>query len=251
MSETISFERGSCAVCGSTPTVKSHIIPRALAHDLRGDGKHLVSGEIDRPGIRYLQSGRWDGYILCGVHEGRLTRYDDYGVEFIRNFRNLPSVFKRGDHFALTNSSPADLQRFLLAVIWRKNLSNQARGQPCGLGPYAQAISNTLFAGEEIESPALTFQSVIAIDGERTPIATEPYKVKLAGFNAWYCGFGWLDAVVKLDKRNWPPEWQPYDATKNNVARVVGMNPRNIQDIPSLSPILKQMKSQQRSRKLG
>jgi hypothetical protein len=217
MSDTITFARGSCAVCGVSPTVKSHIIPRALAHDLRGDSKHLVSGDLDRPGIKYLQSGRWDPHILCREHEAGLSRFDDYGVLFVRAFRN-GGVPIGNQGFKLENPRPRDLQMFFLALIWRKDLSDQAKGQPSQLGPYAACIRAALFNGVDVLSPTLLFQSPTSVGGERTPIAVEPYRVKLRHFNAWYCGLGWVDAVVKLDRRPWSAEWGPFDATKANPA---------------------------------
>jgi hypothetical protein len=236
------FTPGSCAVCGTSPTVKSHIIPRAIAHDLRGTSKHLVSGELDRTGVKFLQSGRWDPHILCKEHEASLSAFDDYGVQFVRSFRSdsIP-VGKKG--FEVENPNPRHLQMFLLSLIWRKDLSNRAKGQHSQLGPYARNIEKALFEDGGMESPALIFQSPTSVAGKRTPIAVEPFKVKLQNTNSWLCGLGWIDAAVKLDRRHWPREWAQFDATKTKPARIVAMDTIDILNNPSLRPLIDQMKA--------
>jgi hypothetical protein len=125
MTRQLLFTPGQCAVCGNTPTVKSHIIPRALALDLRGKQKHLVSGELERPGVKFLQNGRWDPHLLCRDHEERLSHIDDYGISFIRRF-----CATRQHAIPVANDRPLLLQAFFLALIWKKNLSNRGKGRP-------------------------------------------------------------------------------------------------------------------------
>lgn len=239
MTKQILFTPGHCAVCGETPTVKSHIIPRALALDLRGKQKHLVSGELDRPGIKYLQNGRWDPHLLCRDHEGRLSHIDDYGISFIRRFCEVSDQSTRQHAIPIANDRPHLLQAFFLALIWKKNLSNRGKGRPCELGPYASAIRNVLFSGHVFPSPLFLVQNPTAVDGQRIPIAVEPYRVKMRDTNAWKCDLGWLSAVVTLDKRGWPQEWLQFDATSQDPAPVITLDRAQ----PSLAPILQNMRS--------
>jgi hypothetical protein len=76
----------TCQVCGLGPTIDAHLLPRALGHDLRGAEKHLIVGGVDTPGRRIVQAGLFDPSILCAVHDGALSHYDDYGIAFCRQF---------------------------------------------------------------------------------------------------------------------------------------------------------------------
>lgn len=77
-----------CVVCGSSSTVKAHLFPRALLHDLKVDDKHLFGYGMKREGETFFQSGRFDPDILCDIHEQSLHLCDDYAVKFIR--RKIP-----------------------------------------------------------------------------------------------------------------------------------------------------------------
>src|SRR5215469_18157516 len=77
----------ACRVCGSSATIEAHLFPRALAHDIRGHHKQLFVGAASTPGRRIVQAGLFDRGILCSAHEAALGLYDDYGIDFCRNFK--------------------------------------------------------------------------------------------------------------------------------------------------------------------
>jgi hypothetical protein len=54
-----------CLVCGAPSTVRSHILPRAFIHMLKGDEQRALVGHRHRDGREFTQSGSWDDSILC------------------------------------------------------------------------------------------------------------------------------------------------------------------------------------------
>lgn len=237
----MTFVPGHCAVCGAQPTVKSHIIPRGLAHDLRGDSKHLIGGSIFRPGISLPQSGRWDSKILCAQHEAALTVYDDYGIRFVRAFRAAP--FDGRDRVTiLPNPIPSHLQLFFLAMIWRKDLSNQVMGETSKLGPYAEKIAASLFEGRLINAPVVLMRSPTSINDQRISIFVEPHRAKFGIWNAWKCDLGWIGGIVILDRRPVSADWQYLDGSRSERVEVVNMDMIDIRRMKLLDPILANMR---------
>ena len=104
-----------CAVCAEAPTVRSHIIPRALFHDGRRAGRTMVLGGVES-GYRVTQSGKWSSRILCAGHERKLAPCDDYGVSFCRSF--AASSAQAGPRL-LSNPAPGLLVDFAVASVWR------------------------------------------------------------------------------------------------------------------------------------
>lgn len=235
------FTPGRCALCGSQPTVKSHIIPRGLAHDLRADSKHLIGGNLHKLGVSFPQSGRWDSKILCEKHEAALTVYDDYGIRFVRAFRNT-LLGGEAPTIAVPNPTPSHLQRFFLALIWRKDLSNQVFGKASELDSYSGLIREALFNNKELNTPIIILRSPTALNGKRIAVFVEPHRAKFGELNAWKCDLGWIGAMVVLDQKPLLTEWRHLDATRHTIAEVVNMDPIDIRSMDILRPILSNMR---------
>lgn len=229
-----------CAVCGASPTVKSHIIPRALALDLKRGEKHLVTGRLGQEGIRELQNGRWSYKILCEAHEKHLGSADKYGVEFVR------AIMSRGEQsgdFTIQNSQPYLLKKFILALIWRADTADKAEGLPSRLGPYDQLIRKCIFHEGDLDAPIYFLRPNLTADGNPLPIALEPTRVRMHHCNGWKLGFGNLDVIVKLDKKPWPKEWKAVDASLQTSVLVLDAEPSDIRDAPAYHPLIRQMKT--------
>ncbi|AQS89060.1 hypothetical protein A0U93_15335 [Neoasaia chiangmaiensis] len=65
--------------------MRSHLLPAAFGRDLRGKGTNFWIGNTERPGKTISQSGVFDQF-LCDEHETQIHDYENYAIEFIRNF---------------------------------------------------------------------------------------------------------------------------------------------------------------------
>ena len=170
-----------CILCEELAT-KTHIVPRALALDLLGEEKKLVTGSAHRDGIEFSQNGLWE-YMLCEQHEGALGEADRYGIDFCRTARSLRHSTKT--HMSVPNPAPAMLLRFSLSVIWRH--VNSARGRLAGLslGPYENAVRATVFDGAACSFQLGLVTASHGLDGVPTEIIDLPSRIRLAGLPAW------------------------------------------------------------------
>lgn len=157
-----------CAVCASGPTVRSHVLPRALFHDDAGAGRSFVLGGRE-DGYRVTQSGRWDGGILCERHERVLGGADAYAVDLCRRWRTLRSSGAASG--ALANPDPALLVDFVLASVWRMAAA-LGGGRPARLlGRRADLIEGRLFGPGEGCDPPVRMEAFEIDDGRGAPLA--------------------------------------------------------------------------------
>lgn len=229
-----------CTVCGASPTVKSHIIPRALSLDLKRGEKHLVTGRLGQDGIRKLQNGRWSYKILCETHERQLGAADKYGVEIVRAIRGRGEQF--GD-FTIQNPQPQLLKTFILALIWRAAAADKAEGLPSRLGPYDKTVRGCLFGDGVLDAPIHFLRPNLTTDGRLLPIALEPTRIRMLDRNGWKLGFGNLDVITKLDQKPWPKAWDAVDASLQTSILILDAAPSDIRDAPAYQPLIRQMKA--------
>jgi hypothetical protein len=136
---------GACRVCGRGPTIDAHLFPRALAHDLRGEEKHLFVGAAAAPGRRIVQAGLFDPRILCATHEGALGAYDDYGIEFCRSFQSKCQHPAR-NIWRVHDVDGDLLTKFWLAILWRFGVSQLREASLVRLGPFEDRLRDILFS---------------------------------------------------------------------------------------------------------
>lgn len=229
----------SCLICGLSPTVKSHILPRSLSLDLKRDDKHLVSSRLGENSLRKVQNGRWSYKILCDTHEKHLGPADKYGIEFARRAiaHKLPTA-----HFSVPNPQPDLLKKFILSLIWRADAAERADGRQSQLGSYEAAIRHCIFENGTLEAPIFFLRPNLTADGRPVPIALEPTRVRMRDCNGWKLGFGNLDAVAKLDKKPWPKEWSEVDASIQTSVLILDAEPSDIRNAPAYHPLIRQTK---------
>lgn len=190
-----------CIRCGASPTVKSHIIPRALFHLMKRPGRPLVGGRADGPGYKILQSGDWDNTFLCKGHEAELGRFDAYGVRFCRSFKQM---LERGlREIRVRNSQPQLLVGFATACVWRMAVSRSDHRPERLLGPYANRLANSLFGNQRF-NPLLLLSCHGFHDnaGDLLNIGVLPHVYYEEGIRFWrfiVCG---LIFDLKLDNRS-------------------------------------------------
>jgi hypothetical protein len=130
---------------GDPATVEAHLFPRALSHDIRGAHKHLFVGAAATPGRRIVQAGLFDREIWCSTHEAAFGLFDDYGIDFSRNFvrhcrHPAPNIWQ------ITPVDSDKLVRFWLAILWRFSVSDLPEAALVDLGPYESLLRDILFS---------------------------------------------------------------------------------------------------------
>jgi hypothetical protein len=202
MSVTGSQSSQGCRVCGGGPTVNSHLFPRALGHDLRGQEKHIYVGGVAAPGRRTVQAGLSDHGILCATHEAVLNPYDTYGIEFCRTFSSKfqhpePNIWR------VRGVDGDQLARFWLAVLWRFSVSALPEAAMVRLGPYENVLRDILFFNATCSpEPAIVMLRYRSRVIPPENVCFPPYASKFPPFrhlDAYGMAVAGLHAFVKLD----------------------------------------------------
>ena len=198
-----SVSRQGCLVCGAKPTVKSHLLPRAFAHDARGSQKNLLVGRLGQVGYTVTQSGDLDKNILCHKHEVMLGPLDRYAVSFVRSWRS--NFTRRMQYGGFISGVKTDiLVRFAASVIWRHGVSSLAPGVM--LGDYEPTLRHTVFEAQDspITSPSVILYSFFndLLDKETLDrLCLPPAQALMDGHNAHGFLVGGLGFLVKTDHR--------------------------------------------------
>jgi len=242
MSESLShgdrrLGKSTCVVCGASPTVKSHIVPRALFHAMKRLDHQLIGPRADGPGYRVLQSGSWCDTILCDAHESLLGDVDRYGVAFCRDFMRR---LKEGQEpIEIANPRPDLLVLFASACVWRMAAA-RTDGQPeKWLGPYAKRLSAALFEQAPFDTPLLLSRHAYQIKrGEIMNLSLMPHPHSELGIKFWrfiVCG---LIFDLKMDNRAVPYAMSIFPINNRNVVTVFDDLPQNPLRSQTLGPAL-------------
>jgi hypothetical protein len=214
----------ACRVCGSSATIEAHLFPRALAHDIRGSHKHLFVGAAAAPGRRIVQAVLFDRGILCSMHEAALGLYDDYGIDFCRNFKTSC----RHPASNIWQVSPVDgdkLVRFWLAILWRFSVSSLPEAALVKLGPFEDPVRDILFANAPCSEEPATY--MVRYRSRVMPpenICFPPYMSAFPGpplrLRAYGMAVGGFHAFVKIDAQQLPEP--AHGATINGKRQAAG-----------------------------
>ncbi len=229
--------RGVCIVCGKSPTVKSHLFPRALMLDMRGDAKALYEGSRHRPGYKEQQNGPWDDRFLCKIHEDQAGVGDDYAVVFCRSL-DAGEYVPFGPVFQIRNPDPAKLLAFIYGTVWRHAVAPVNAALRLELGPYEQRLRAALFEGGPMNLQAVVGLSTLGDDmGKPVRIGLAPYRQKFGDFSTWHFIIGRLDVHLKTDQKPFPTEWAPYLANGADPVVLHAVEPTDIATVPFLRSI--------------
>lgn len=224
-----------CMVCGAAPTVRAHLFPRALSHDIRRDAHHVIAVGLNNPRTRFLQSGQWSDRIVCRVHEDVFGTIDDYAVTFCRTFEQRFTVLAWGMAVTVPNPRPDLLVMFAHAVVWRHAADLLARGRRHWLGPYFQIIEDALFRG----GPALdmfVIEPGNVSQGKRVIMGVHPCPSYMGPLNLTRFEIGGLGFMLKTDQRPFPPEIALF-AGRRDPLRVLTMDAVEIAHNPTFRAI--------------
>ncbi len=231
----------SCLICGSSPTVRSHLFPRSLILQIRGAEKNLIEGDRSRAGIKISQGGHWDDSLVCEQHETSFAAADDYMARFCRRFEKAAALASSRKSYETANPRPDLLLRFAAATIWRHAASRHGIAHGLELGPYRQVIERHLFEGDSLLLDAIVGRSnIVDRHGNQIKIGLAPYRRKLLDWTVWHFSIAGFDFYMKTDKRPFPREWGPFLANNDPVTLPL-IDPCAFDEIPMLQPIFAQM----------
>ncbi len=192
-----------CVICGASPTVKSHIIPRSLFRHGLTPNSQVIGSLRDGPGYHHLQSGFWDGSILCASHEAVFQIPDDYAAKVVR--ATMEGVGP-DDTTTLRNPTPRHLVLFAAACVWRMAASRTEGRPERTLGPYAERLRAMIFNGSDFDPLLLLSRSAYRIGEKSVAVSVLPHRCKEFGIGFWRFIAAGLVFDLKLDNRSVPPE---------------------------------------------
>lgn len=200
----------TCKLTGIVgPSVKSHIIPRAL-YKLGGKpGNTILLGKDGKMRIGRLPIGEYDSTILVEEGERHFSDVDDYAAKFFLNRQNhndghTGRLFLVGNKPAYAELgegqySPDLLRLFCMSVLWRAGVSNRPFFNQINLGEHEERLRSCLLRRDP--GPVSDFSVILSRYADTPengwPIHA-PLMKKVDGIT--YCRFMLTDTVfdVKL-----------------------------------------------------
>lgn len=233
----------ACLICGCSKTVRSHILPKALALDIRDGSKHVIQGSRFHKGAKPSQGGAFSDGILCTLHEQRTAALDTYGVEFIRRAASEFERLHPERSFQIANPQPNILLLFALSIVWRELAYSRREGER-GLGKYREPIENAIFADGAFDAPMLIARTRFrAGSGDPIKIGVHPHPIRMKDRNVWSMTLAGFSFYPILDGRGMPmlPDWLRANQS-DPIAIVVG-HWQDLDEVGILKPILANMRS--------
>lgn len=187
-----------CVICGDPKTVRSHLVPRSLAREVKGNDKSLshVSRIPGRP--QSSAAGPFDRNLLCDKHEKVTADLDAYGMKFIRKARQLASLEPQAQTIAVPNPHPSKLIRFIASIIWRGFVSPHGEDNPTELGQFRGLLEQFVFCDEQTDA----FTAVAAITSYRIGtlkgrIIVLPWRVATPNRFIWHMELGGISFLME------------------------------------------------------
>ncbi len=172
------------------------------------------------------------------MHEAVTSRFDTYGVAFLRRAKEAFDAYGP-DTFWVENHEPETLSRFVASVIWRE--VHSFGDQP--LGPYEGLVRDHVFSSGKLSWPMMVWRDNFSLDDKQAmEFNTHPYRTKFWDRNAWMFSAIGFSFVAVSDKRGIPIIPDDMVANKANPLRVLVGSQMDYLKIPTLQPILKQMR---------
>jgi hypothetical protein len=235
-------KKKECLICGVPKTVKSHLFPASLMHDLRAEAKHLVEGSRFQDGTMFRQSGEWDDGILCDAHEKEVGAGDDYAIKLLRRFRRKEYTPTPDGGYLLVNPDPAKLTLFAYSTIWRFAVARGHENLRADLGPYLKRIEDIVFHGAPHNLDLLFWKRSFHLsDGRETPMAIGPHRQRFAERNCYMFLILGAEFIVKADNQPFPSAMRPYLANGNANLIFAQDTSMPLTEARLVHPILKRM----------
>lgn len=190
----------NCLICGTSPTIKSHLIPKAMAQEVQTGKAHAVA--INPNSYVYTQSGVFEREILCGNCDNKLGYFENIAI---KAFRNIRQDVKDENYRECTLKGVAgdDILRFAAGIIWKYSVASEKNGRVV-LGPYKQILEDVVFHNKPIPSSidAILFRLKThdADDGVFAYRLPSPDRQELV--NGYRLLVGGMFIFIKIDKQS-------------------------------------------------
>lgn len=136
----------SCLICGTVPTIKSHLIPKVFAREVQvGKAHALVRSSED---FDTTQSGIFERGILCKTCDNELGKFENYAAMRFRKIRQDTKASHYGLH-VLSDTSGDNILRFAAGLLWKYSVASQESGR-INLGPYSDILRDIAFSQKTI-----------------------------------------------------------------------------------------------------
>ncbi len=230
-----------CTICGADKTVRSHIIPKAFAHEVRDGAPHVIAASRHHRGAKPSQGGAFTDHLLCSQHESLTAAADKYAVEFVRRVADAWGDRKRQTTLQVDNPQPGLLRSFALLTIWREIHSQQVPG--LSFGPYEDAVRRHLFEGRTApEWPLIAQRTNFVLPGKgATDFNLDPYRVRFAGRGGWMLTVAGVAFFIISDQRGLPAQFVEWRVDLHNPASLTVSDPLPFTDVGAVKVILASM----------
>jgi hypothetical protein len=230
-----------CKICCDPVTVNSHIIPRALAHDVRGRDTHSIIASRKSSGPKPSQSGISYPNLLCDTHEKQTSVVDKYGIEFVRRIAAEWKNHRTNGSMRVVNPQPEMIRRFALLTIWREvhAVENSTRT----LGRFDQAIQDGLFGTSLLPDWPVIVQRTNFVDEQGEPVDYNiyPWRNKIFERNCWCFTAAGVNFFVVSDNRGLPLKFSSYSADTNDPAIVAIPSPLPVKKMGMVNSVIDSM----------
>lgn len=228
----------ACVICGDPKTVRSHIIPKALALDVRNGAPHVLAASRSRAIVRPMQGGPFSDHLLCNTHESATAAIDKYAVEFVRRVNGQWKMRGGSTALRIQNPDPEALRRFALLTIWREVYAKQESG--LSLGPYSEALAEYIFANRKGPSWPIVAQRTNFTLPEKSAVdfTLHPFRVRFADRSAWTFTVAGVAFFVISDRRGLPPIFSDWAVDRHDPAPITVSDPISITDVGMLKQLI-------------
>ena len=228
----------ACTICGELKTVRSHIIPKAFAIDIRAGAPHILAASLSHIGAKPMQGGPFSDHLLCHAHESLTAAVDKYAVEFVRRLNSEWRHRGGTEVLEVVNPQPELLKRFALLTIWREVCAKQVPG--LSLGPYTATVGAYVFEdGTAPDWPVIVQRTNFTLPGKGAiDFGVHPYRVRFADRGGWAFTVAGAAFFVVSDQRGLPSIFSEWAVDRHNPARVTVSDATPFTDVGMLKPLL-------------
>lgn len=187
-----------CLQCGSTPTIRAHLIPLAFSRDVIGDSKNFALTMGMTPRFQPVQAGKYDDGLLCRPCDNTLGNNENYARETFAQLREVTTE-KLYKHVGVSPISGDRLIRFAAGIAWKFAATKPEYGR-INIGPYCDLLRFAAFGGDL--SPAIDmFMVRLRADRFEESFFRQPKPDRHYGINFVRMTMGGFILFLKIDQR--------------------------------------------------